>query len=135
MSSAFPRIVSGTAALSFLLTTPLPATGQLQIDPDPVYQFGDDDLFWDDVKALDVRDSLLVVLTESDPVLHVFSLGSGSHLRSWGSKGEGPGEFESSADVAWVGSRIYALDTRMRWSPGLRMDSPARSSSTTIHPR
>ncbi len=81
MSSAFPRIVIGTATLLFLLITPLPATGQLQVDPEPVYQFGGDDLSWDDVKALDVRDSLLVVLTESDPVLHLFSLDSGSHLR------------------------------------------------------
>ena len=112
--SAFVRIVSGTAALLCLLTPPLPATGQLRIDPEPVYQFGDDDLFWDDVRALDVSDSLLVVLTESDPVLHLFSLDSGTHLRSWGLKGEGPGEFASSADVAWVGSLIYALDTSER---------------------
>lgn len=88
--------------------------GQVQVEREPAYRVGGDDIYWDGVVALDLADSLMVVMTESEPVLHVFSLADGYHVRSWGVRGEGPGEFASSAGVAWVGAQVYALDTTQR---------------------
>ena len=102
------------ATLVTLATLPASAMGQVRVDPQPLYQVGDDPVYWQGIATLDVNDSLLVVLTESDPVLHLFSLNSGAHIRSWGARGEGPGEFTSSAGVALVGERVYALDTTQR---------------------
>jgi len=41
--------------------------------------------------------------------VRVFGL-DGSHRRSFGRRGEGPGEFESLYSIAWVGDRLLALD-------------------------
>lgn len=109
--------VLACAKLVGLALLPPAATGQagqVRVDPQPVYQLGGDPVYWDGIASLDVNDSLLVVLTESDPVLHLFSLTSGLHIRSWGGEGEGPGEFMSSADVVLVGEQVYALDTTQR---------------------
>ena len=97
-----------------LAVVPSAARAQLRVDPQPVHRFGGDAMLWNGVVALDVHDWLMVVLTESDPVLHQFALSGGNHIRSWGEEGEGPGEFRSSADVALVGGRVYALDTTQR---------------------
>lgn len=104
----------GGATLVALAAAPSAARAQLRIDPQAVHQFGGDTMSWNNIAALDANDSLLVVLTQSDPVLHLFSLSRGDHISSWGREGEGPGEFTSSADVALVGDRVYALDTTQR---------------------
>ena len=41
--------------------------------------------------------------------VRVFGL-DGSHRRSFGRRGQGPGEFESLYSIAWVGDRLLALD-------------------------
>ena len=83
---------------------------QACVDRDLVYRIDGNDLVWSDVRAVSTDDSLLVVLTGSYPVVHLFGLADGSRRGSWGLSGEGPGEFESATGVALVGSRVYALD-------------------------
>ncbi|MXX72663.1 MAG: hypothetical protein F4205_14915 [Gemmatimonadetes bacterium] len=104
----------GCATLVTLAAVPSAARAQLRVDTQPIHRLGGDAMLWNGVIALDAHDSLLVVLTESDPVLHQFSLSRGDHIRSWGEAGEGPGEFRSSADVVLVGGQVYALDTTQR---------------------
>lgn len=43
--------------------------------------------------------------------MHLFRLADGELLKSWGSKGDGPGEFrEAPTSVALVGNTVYAVD-------------------------
>ena len=84
---------------------------QACVDRDLVYRIDGDDLVWSDVRAVSTDDSLLVVLTGSYPVVHLFDLADGSRRGSWGLSGQGPGEFESATGVALVGRHIYALDS------------------------
>ena len=115
--ASFIALVIQCVGLVSLAAVPTAAKGQarqVRVEPQPIYRFGGDAAYWNGIVALDVTDSLMVVLTESDPVLHVFNLMNGAHVQSWGARGEGPGEFASSADVAWVGQQVYALDTTQR---------------------
>jgi len=80
------------------------------VDRDLVYRIDGNDLVWSDVRAVSTDDSLLVVLTGSYPVVHLFDLADGSRRGSWGLSGQGPGEFESASGVALVGRHVYALD-------------------------
>ena len=73
-----------------------------------------EDLLWSDVRAVSTDDSLLVVLTGSYPVVHLFDLADGSLRGSWGRSGEGPGEFLESTGVAVVGRHLYVLDGSQR---------------------
>jgi len=93
------------------LLTPSVGVGQeVCADRDLLYRLDGESLGWSDVGAVSSDDSLLVVLTESYPVLHLFDLAAGAHLRSWGRDGEGPGEFQGSTGVAVVDGHVYALD-------------------------
>ena len=83
---------------------------QVCISPNPVYRLEGDALAWNGVGAVSSNDSLLAVLTDSDPVIHLFRLPDGTHRGSSGGLGEGPGEFRDPAGIALVGDRIYALD-------------------------
>ncbi len=92
------------------LVTPAPSAGQQTCtDRDLLYRLDGDDLVWSDVRAVSANDSLLVVLTGSFPAIHLFELADGTHLRSWGRSGEGPGEFRSATGVALAGRHVYAL--------------------------
>lgn len=84
--------------------------GQACVDRDLVYRIDGNDLVWSDVRAVSTDDSLLVVLTGSYPVVHLFDLADGSRRGSWGRSGQGPGEFQSASGVALVGRHVYALD-------------------------
>ena len=83
---------------------------QVCFNPNPLYRLGGEDLAWNEVSAVSSNDSLLAVLTDSDPVIHLFAFPDGTHRGSWGGLGEGPGEFRDPAGIALVGGRIYALD-------------------------
>lgn len=93
---------------------PVAAAAQVGLGDQAIATISREVLEYSDVVATDANDSLLVVLTEAEPVLHLFRITDGTHLASWGRTGEGPGEFQSSAGVALVGDRIYALDTTQR---------------------
>ncbi len=103
------------AVVGLSLFSPLAvASGQVRLADQPVATISREVLEWSRVAATDATDSLLVLMTEEEPVLHLFGITDGAHLASWGRTGEGPGEFQSSAGVALVGDRIYALDTTQR---------------------
>lgn len=104
--------VVGMALSSFSL--PVAAAAQVGFADQAIATISRESLEYSDVVATDANDSLLVVLTEAEPVLHLFRITDGAHLASWGRMGEGPGEFQSSAGVALAGNRIYALDTTQR---------------------
>lgn len=87
-----------------------PAAAQLRVEADPVHRFGPS-LAWAGVTDVDATDSLLVVSASSEPFLHLFRLADGELVKSWGSQGEGPGEFrEAPVSVALVGGTVYAVD-------------------------
>ena len=104
--------VSAIPLLTF--GSPTAAFAQSQLGEQAVVTIDGEALQWSGVVATDANDSLLAVMTESDPVLHLFLIRDGRHVASWGRKGEGPGEFESSAGMALAGDRVYALDTTQR---------------------
>lgn len=102
------------ALVTVALASPTGGAGQQAcVDRDPLYRLDGNALVWSDVRAVDANDSLLVVLTDSYPVVHLFALGDGGHLGSWGSRGEGPGEFQVSSGVALVGGHVYVLDRNL----------------------
>ena len=107
-SSAVYRSV--VAVVAMLAAVPQAGTGQVCVDLDALHRFDGDSLVWTDVRAVSADDSLLVVLTDSDPVLHSFDLVGGTWRGSWGSQGDGPGEFRSSTGVVLADHYIYALD-------------------------
>ncbi len=91
----------------------IPAAGagqQTCVDRDLAYRLDGNDLVWNDVRAVSADDSLLVVLTESYPVVHLFDLADGRRRGSWGGSGQGPGEFQSASGIVLVGRHVYALD-------------------------
>ena len=97
--------------LTAVLVTPAATVAQQTcFDRDPLYRLDGNDLVWSEVRAVSADDSLLVVLTGSYPVIHLFELADGTHRQSWGRSGEGPGEFQSSTGVALVGPHVYVLD-------------------------
>ena len=96
---------------SKLLMVPHTISAQLEIAPNAEYRLDGHTYAWSDLEAVDAYDSLVVVLTDSPPFLHLFRLADGSHVLSWGEMGDGPGEFRSPAGVSVDGSRIYVLDT------------------------
>ncbi len=104
--------VSAIPLLTF--GSPTAAFAQTQLGEQAVVTIDGEALQWSGVVATDANDSLLAVMTESDPVLHLFLIRDGRHVASWGRRGEGPGEFESSAGMALAGDRVYALDTTQR---------------------
>lgn len=88
-----------------------PAVAQLRVEAEPVHRFGGQSVAWAGVQDVDTTDSLLVVSASSEPFLHLFRLADGELLKSWGSQGEGPGEFrEAPTSVALVGGTVYAVD-------------------------
>lgn len=88
-----------------------PAAAQLRVEAEPVHRFGGPSVAWAGVNDADATDSLLVVASSSEPFLHLFRLADGELLKSWGSQGEGPGEFrEAPTSVALVGGTVYAVD-------------------------
>lgn len=93
-----------------MLSAPVAVGQESCVDRDLLYQFDGDSLVWSDVRAVSSDDSLLVVLTESYPVLHLFDLAEGTRRQSWGRDGQGPGEFQGSTGVALVDGHVYALD-------------------------
>ncbi len=94
------------------LVMPAASAGQQTcVDRDLVYRLDGNDLVWNDVRAVSTDDSLLVVLTESSPAVHLFDLADGRRRGSWGGSGEGPGEFQSASGVVLVGRHVYALDS------------------------
>jgi len=114
MTSAghFHLAVVGMLLSSF--SPPGVASGQVRLGDQAVAIVKREVLEWSSVVAVDANDSLLVVMVDEEPVLHLFGITDGAHLVSWGRTGEGPGEFQSSAGVALVGDRVYALDTTQR---------------------
>lgn len=63
--------------------------------------------------AARLSDGRFVVLNAGSQELRIFGAG-GSHLRSVGSEGEGPGEFRSLARMAVSGDTIHAFDRSAR---------------------
>ena len=107
----FP-FVRSAALLAAGLAAPVVSAGQQTCaNHDLLYRLDGGTLLWTDVKGVSTNDSLLVVLTESDPVIHLFDLADGTRYRSWGRRGEGPGEFRTSTGIELVGRHVYALDT------------------------
>ena len=102
------RVLSVAATL---LMVPQMISAQLRIAPNANYRLDGHTYVWSDLEAVDAHDSLVVVLAASPPFLHLFRLADGSHIRSWGQMGDGPGEFRSPAGVSVDASRIYVLDT------------------------
>ena len=97
--------------LAAMVAAPSVGAGQETcVDRYPLYRLDGDSLVWSDVRAVSSDDSLLVVLTESYPVIHLFDLAEGTRRRSWGQSGEGPGEFQESSGVALVAGHVYAVD-------------------------
>ena len=100
---------SGGVLLTAVLATPALGAGQQTcVDRDLLYRLDGHDLVWSDVRAVSSDGPLLVVLSGSYPAIHLFA--GGTHRRSWGRRGEGPGEFRSAAGVTSVGRHVYALD-------------------------
>ena len=81
------------------------------IERDLQYRLDGDDLLWNNVRAVSTDDHNLFVLTVSSPRIHRFDLTDGTHLRSWGQRGQGPGEFQSSSGITLVGEHVYVLDS------------------------
>ncbi len=117
------KLVSGNTAsmrvcgavLAAVLAAPAASTGQQTCsDRDLLYHLDGNDLVWGDIKAVSTNGALLVVLTGSFPVVHLFDLADGSRRGSWGKSGEGPGEFLEPTGVALVGRQLYVLDAGRR---------------------
>ena len=105
-----------TALVAVGLVTPIASTAQrpeVCTERNLLYRLDGGDLLWSDVRWVSTNDSLLVVMTKSDPVIHLFDLADGSRHRSWGRRGEGPGEFGTSTGIAFAGRHIFALDTKL----------------------
>lgn len=103
------------ALLSAALAVPATSAGQQTCtDRDPLYRFDGTDLVWSGVKGVSSDGSLLVVVTESYPAVHLFDLADGRRRGSWGRSGEGPGEFEDVNGVALADGRVYVLDGGQR---------------------
>ncbi len=101
--------------LTVVLAAPSVSAGQeICGDREPLYRLDGDDLVWGSIRAVNTNDSLLVVLTRSDPMIHLFDLADGSRRESWGQSGEGPGEFQSAAGVALAGRHVYVVDAEQR---------------------
>ena len=99
------------ALLAALFALGAPVSGQQAcLAGDPLYRLDGDDLVWSDVRAVSSNDSLLVVLTESYPAVHLFDLVNGIRRGSWGRSGDGPGEFRESTGIALLGRYVYVLD-------------------------
>ena len=94
--------------VAVLATPGLGAAQQTCVDRDLLYRLDGHDLDWSDLRAVSSDGPLLVVLSGSYPVIHLFA--DGTHRRSWGRSGEGPGEFRSTSGVTSVGRHVYALD-------------------------
>lgn len=93
------------------LATPVASAGQqVCTDHDLLYRLSGETFLWNDVKGVATNHPLLAVLTESNPAIHLFDLANGTWHRSWGKRGEGPGEFRSSTGIALIGLHVYALD-------------------------
>lgn len=100
---------TGAVLLAAVLATPALGAGQQTcVDRDLLYRLDGHDFDWSDLRAVSSDGPLLVVLSGSYPVIHLFA--GGTHRRSWGRSGEGPGEFRSTAGVTSVGRHVYALD-------------------------
>ena len=107
---AFRACVTLVAAM--LVTPVLSVVGQQTcIERDLQYRLDGDDLLWNNVRAVSTDDHNLFVLTLSSPRIHRFDLADGTHVRSWGQRGQGPGEFQSSSGITLVGEHVYALDS------------------------
>ena len=103
------------ALLAAALAAPTVTVGQETCaDRDPLYRFDGNDLVWSGIKEVSSDGSLLVVVTESYPVVHLFDLADGDRRGSWGRSGQGPGEFQEATGVALVGGRLYVLDGSQR---------------------
>ena len=57
-------------------------------------------------------DETVFVADIANSEIRVFGL-DGSHLRTFGRGGEGPGEFRSLSGIAWVGDRLLTFDPRL----------------------
>lgn len=57
-------------------------------------------------------DEALFVADEYNSEVRVFGL-DGTHRRTFGREGDGPGEFRSLYSLAWVGDRLLTLDPRL----------------------
>ena len=98
-------------AIFGLTTGAADAAGQIRVEMEPVHRFGGAPVEWAGVTDVDATDSLLVVSARSEPYLYLYQLSDGTILKSWGARGEGPGEFgEPPTSVALVGPLVYAVD-------------------------
>ncbi|MYF64029.1 MAG: hypothetical protein F4183_06000 [Rhodothermaceae bacterium] len=107
---AFRACVTLVAAM--LVAPVLSVEGQQTcIERDLQYRLDGDDLLWHNVRAVSTDDHNLFALTQSSPRIHRFDLSDGNHLLSWGQRGQGPGEFQSSSGITLVGEHVYVLDS------------------------
>ena len=103
------------ALLIAALAAPATSTAQQAcIERDPLYRLDGEALVWRGVTAASSDGTLLVVLTESSPVVHLFVLADGSRRGSWGRSGEGPGEFLEATGIALVETHLHVLDGSQR---------------------
>lgn len=94
------------AALSAALVAPSLIA---QIPREAVFQRGlGDGIEFSEVTAVAWSSAGIAIVGPADPIVHVVPL-SGP-VREWGRIGEGPGEFASPADVAWVGDVLWTID-------------------------
>ena len=91
-----------TPLVFFLLTFRYSEFG---IDSSPLFVLPDSY----NMKSMAVSDQYLVLLTRSEPYLHVFDF-SGQLQKQWGEKGQGPEEFTSVQDIALTGDILWVLN-------------------------
>ena len=108
--SSTPMRVCGALFAAALAAPTIVAAQGICSDREPLYRLDGYDADWSGIKGVSSDGSLLVVVTESYPVVHLFDLADGSRRGSWGGSGQGPGEFQGTTGVALAGSRIHVLD-------------------------
>ncbi len=84
---------------------------QVRLDSVPSSRIDGEAMVWTGVTAADGDESLLVVLTESEPVLHLFDLAAGTARRSWGRHGE-----KARASSAFPRAWRWRASISTRWT-------------------
>lgn len=106
--------VCGALLIAALAAPAASSTQQVCTERDALYRLDGEALVWSGVRAASSDGSLLAVLTESFPAVHLFALADGGRRGGWGGSGEGPGEFQEATGIALVEHRVHVLDGGQR---------------------
>lgn len=102
------KTIARLTAASLALVAASVGVGTAQSTPPRLRVLGDADrVTLSKVQGAAFNGSRIVVVTEPEPGVHVFS---GAAHRSFGRKGGGPAELKNPVNVAWVGERILTYD-------------------------